>query len=57
MLYVYFIASEYATVQLRLTLREISAMPCRSSYGDLSSSGLFLDLGLVLTADSPGPGL
>jgi hypothetical protein len=39
-----------------LTLRETSAMPCRSGYADTSSSGLFLGLGLVPTADSPNLG-
>ncbi len=55
-LYVYVLASEYPTAQLRLTLREASAVPRRFGYGDTPSFGLLLGLGLVLKADSPDPG-
>jgi hypothetical protein len=56
MSYVYVFDSEYVTKRLRPTLRETSAMPCRSGYGDTSSSGLSIGLGLVLMADLPDPG-
>ncbi len=53
---VYVFASEYATAQIWLTLRETSATPCRSGYGDKSISGLSIGVILVPMANSPDPG-
>jgi hypothetical protein len=51
MSYEYVFASDYTMAQ-----RGTSATPRVSGYGDMSSLGPLLGLGLVSTPNSPGPG-